>query len=354
MSTTTLAAGAATPAVGRPDAPTAHLILPADASREEWLTVRRAGIGGSDVAAILGLDDYRGPLKVWEEKAGYQEPENDRMRWGTRLEGVIAEGFEEETGLATAIPAGTFAHLDRPWALVNIDRHVLDETGAVVAALELKNKSEYVAKKWEGNDEAPDAPALQAHWATAVGGYSHSYVAALLGGNRLTVFRQERNEELIAELFRICGEWYQRHIIEGVRPPADGAKGTKDFLAALYEVKPEAIKEIPLDEAKALRARRASLKDQAKALEDQLTEVENQMRDTAGSNAVVKSGKGVAWTWKPTGRFSDKQFRELRPDLVKKYTTTVEVIDGARVKADLPEIHTKCRARVLLVPAKEI
>ncbi len=353
MSTTTLEAGATTPAAGRPDAPTARLILPTSATHEEWLTVRRSGIGGSDVAAILGLDDYRGPLRVWEEKAGYREPENDRMKWGKRLEGVIAEGFEEETGLVTSVPAGTFAHLDRPWALANIDRHVLED-GLVVAPLELKNKSEYVAKKWEGNDEAPDSPAIQAHWYTAVGGYSHSYVAALLGGNRITVFRQERNEELIAELFRICGEWYQRHLVEGVRPKADGNKGTKDLLAALYEVKPEAVKEIPLDEAKALRAARASLKDQAKALEEQLTEVENQMRDRAGADAIVKAGKSVAWTWKPSGKFSDKQFREKYPDLVEKYTTTVEVIDGARVKADLPEIHTKCRARVLLVPAKEI
>jgi putative phage-type endonuclease len=341
------------PFEGRPDAPTARLILPSAASHEEWLTVRRCGIGGSDVAAILGLDDYRGPLRVWEEKAGYQEPENERMKWGKRLEGVIAEAFEEETGLVTAIPAGTFAHLDHPWALANIDRHVLED-GRVVAPMESKNKSEYVAKKWEGNEEAPDSPAIQAHWYTAVGGYSHSYVAALLGGNRLTIFRQERNEELIAELFRICGEWYQRHIVEGVRPPADGNKGTKDFLAALYDVKPEAVTEIPLSEAKALRARRASLKDQAKALEEQLAEVENQMRDRAGEHAVVKAGKGVAWTWKPSGKFSEKTFREKYPEKVAQYTTTVEVIDSARVKAELPEIHTKCRGRVLLVPAKEI
>src|SRR5690606_13419543 len=181
MSTITLDAVAETSTAGRPDAPTARLILPAGASREEWLTVRRAGIGGSDVARILGLDEYAGALRVWEEKAGYEEPSNGRMKWGTRLEAVIAEGFEEETGLTTAIPAGTFAHLDHPWALANIERHVLED-GAAVAPLELKNKSEFVARKgWEGSDEAPDAPAIQAHWYTGVGGYSHAYVAALLG-----------------------------------------------------------------------------------------------------------------------------------------------------------------------------
>src|SRR5690606_26374463 len=91
-----------------------------------------------------------------------------------------------------------------------------------------------------------------------------------------------------------------------------------------------------------------------KALEQQLTEVENQMRDRAGADAVVKAGKGVAWKWAPTGKFSDKSFRENYPDLVDEYTTTVEVIDSARLKAEKPEIHTKCRARVLPVPAKGI
>ncbi|MFJ4627090.1 YqaJ viral recombinase family protein [Streptomyces sp. NPDC088847] len=353
MSTTTLEAGAIAPAAGRHDAPTARLLLPANASREEWLTVRRAGIGGSDVAAILGLDDYRGPLKVWEEKAGYQEPEHERMRWGTRLEAAIAEGFEEETGLTTAIPPGTFVHLDRPWAIANIDRFAIED-GEIVGPVELKNKSEYVAKRWEGNDEAPDAPAIQAHWYTAVGGYRKSYVAALLGGNRLTVFEQARNEELIAELFRYCGEWYQRHIVEGVRPQADGLKATTELLAALYEVKPEAVAEVDLGPARELRARRASLKDQVKALEDQLNEVENQMRDAAGTAEVVKSGKDVAWSWKANGAFAPKRFREAEPELAAAYTHQVDAIDTDRLKADHPELFTRYRARVLRVPAKEL
>lgn len=37
-------------------------------TRADWLKLRRRGIGGSDVAAILGLSKWRTPLEVWQDK----------------------------------------------------------------------------------------------------------------------------------------------------------------------------------------------------------------------------------------------------------------------------------------------
>ena len=34
----------------------------------EWLKLRKSGIGGSDVGAILGLNKYSSPMKVYKEK----------------------------------------------------------------------------------------------------------------------------------------------------------------------------------------------------------------------------------------------------------------------------------------------
>lgn len=354
MSTITLDAVAETSTAGHPEAPTARLVLPAGASREEWLTARRAGIGGSDVAAILGVDPDRGPLKVWYEKAGYEEPETERMRWGKRLEQAIAEGFEEETGLGTVVPAGTFAHLDHPWAVANPDRWAVED-GVILGPVELKNKGEFVADKWEEVDEAPHQPATQAHWYRGVAGHTRgSWVVALVGGNRLRVFFQPTSEELTAEMFRLAGDWWQRHIVEGVRPKADGLKRTSDFLAALYDVKAEEVTEVEVTEARALRLKYASLSDQAKALDAQLEEVKNLMRDTAGPAEIVKVGKAVAWSWKANGNFKSKQFREAEPELAARYVRTVEEIDTDALAAEHPEIYAKYRARVLRVPKKEI
>ncbi|MFE3149098.1 YqaJ viral recombinase family protein [Streptomyces sp. NPDC059218] len=335
-----------------PETPTARLILPAGASEEEWLAVRRTGIGGSDVAAILGLDKRRGPRKVFEEKHGYREPENTYMRAGKYLEPVIAQWFEDETGLKTVNMPGTFAHIEHDWARANIDRGVLDDAGKVVAPLECKNKSEYLKDEWEDTEEAPDGPALQAHWYAGVCGWSHSYVAALVGGNRLRVFWQERNEELIAELFKKCGEWFERHVIEGFPPPVDGLESTKELLAALWEARPEAVAEIPMDKAMSLRDQRADLKAQIKALESQLTAVENEMRDTAKDAEIVRVGKSTAWTWKANGNFAPSRFQAEQPELAASYMRTVQVVDTDRLKTEQPEIYRQYRARCLFVPKK--
>ena len=37
-------------------------------SQIDWLKERQKGIGGSDVAAILGMSPWRTPYQVWEEK----------------------------------------------------------------------------------------------------------------------------------------------------------------------------------------------------------------------------------------------------------------------------------------------
>ena len=39
-------------------------------NREQWLTERTKGIGGSDASAILGNNPYKTSKDLWEEKKG--------------------------------------------------------------------------------------------------------------------------------------------------------------------------------------------------------------------------------------------------------------------------------------------
>src|SRR5690606_38820092 len=68
--------------------------------RSEWLEWRKKGIGGSDAAAIVGLDKYRSAFDVYAEKVGLkaEEPDNEAMRQGRDLEQYVAERFMEATG----------------------------------------------------------------------------------------------------------------------------------------------------------------------------------------------------------------------------------------------------------------
>lgn len=103
----------------------AELILNADASREDWLKVRNTGLGGSDCGSILGLNPYKSALTLWSEKTGMMQPEdlskNERVWWGSHMEPVIAQRFEEITDKKVR-RRGTLRDNDYPYMLANIDR----------------------------------------------------------------------------------------------------------------------------------------------------------------------------------------------------------------------------------------
>ncbi len=336
----------------RPEAPQARLILSRRASRRRWEATRREGIGGSDVASIFGLaGKYSSPRHVYEEKHGrptFRETEPAEI--GREIEQFIARMFTKRAGLKVKMPSGMLQNTARPWMRANVDRYVLDATGAIVAPLECKNRSEYQAADWE--EGVPDGPALQCYWYMAVGGWDHGYVAALVGGNKLRWFRLERDEEIIGEIVGHCEAWYYRHIVEGFPPPADGLEATTSLLARLWEVRPEAVVDVPLDKAKALLAREARMTERVKAAEEQLRSVQNEMRLMAGDAEVVQAGGQVAWTNRQNSAFSPKRFTAAYPELAATYTHQVDALDMDRLKAGSPEEYRLCRARQLRTTKK--
>lgn len=59
-------------------------------SHDEWLNARKNYIGGSDAAAVLGLNPYKSNLELWQEKTGLVTPEDisDKpyVKYGTQAE----------------------------------------------------------------------------------------------------------------------------------------------------------------------------------------------------------------------------------------------------------------------------
>lgn len=337
-----------------PETPTACLGLGADAPQEQWEAFRREGIGGSDVAALLGLaGKYTSPRHVYEEKHGRPTfVETEAAEIGREIEDFIASMFSKRADLETAVTPGTYVNLDRPWMRANVDRFVLnpDGSGAVIAPLECKNRSEYQIDDWE--DGVPDAPAIQCYWYMAVCGWDHGYVAALVGGNKLRWHRLERDEDIIGELVEHCEGWFQRHVVEGAPPPADGLEATEKLLARLWEVTPETIAEISVDEARRLRAEHAKATQAVEDATAYLRRVQNEMRLAAGANEIVKAGGVPVWTNKQNSTFAPKRFRTEQPELAARYTHMVKAIDTDRLKADDEAMFRRYRARQLRVPAK--
>ncbi|MFF4388512.1 YqaJ viral recombinase family protein [Streptomyces sp. NPDC001552] len=338
------------------DAPTARLLLPPNTPRDVWADARRQGIGGADVAALLGLGEgkYTSPRHVYEEKHGRPTfKDNESAEIGREIEPFIGRMFSKRSRVKIAGTPGTLVHVDRPWMRVNVDFLTRERPGPASGLLECKSRSEYQADQWE-RGAVPDAPAIQCHWGMAVGGWDHGYVAALVGGNKLRWVRLERDEEMIEQLVDHCGTWFEKHVVEGAPPPADGYEATTKLLAKLWSVKPADVVQVDLPKAKELRARRADIKERKKALEHELRAVENEMRLLTGASEIAMAGGKQAWTNKQNGNFCDDEFAEAEPEMAAEYTHLVPARDLERLKTEQPAIYAKYRGRRLVVSSKEI
>ena len=73
----------------------------AGVTQEQWLKLRKKGIGGSDAGAVCGLNPYSSAMKVFQDKTSseVEVTDNESMRIGRDLEDYVARRFMEATGL---------------------------------------------------------------------------------------------------------------------------------------------------------------------------------------------------------------------------------------------------------------
>ena len=207
--------------------------------REDWLEVRKQGIGSSDAAAAVGLNPYKSQLELWLEKTGRDgnlpkvdpHDEESPLYWGTLLEHIVAAHYTKRTGNRVRRINAVLQHPDPglPWMLANIDREV---TGAPdVQILECKTAGINGARLWK--DGVPEYVQLQVHHQLAVTGKQTADVAVLLGGQHLEIHRIERDDRLIARLIDLERQFW--HYVESdTPPPADGSDSAELALRCLY------------------------------------------------------------------------------------------------------------------------
>lgn len=216
----------ATDAAPRRVTPTAVRLLHADADRDAWLAARRAGIGSSDVAAILGVVERRTPLHVYHDKRGdLVDEQTEPMLWGSLLEEPVAREWARRNRSVIA-RVGLVANVDTRWAMATLDRRVaecpLNRDVRQACALEVKCRSAFKADRWRA--DVPDDVLAQTVWQMEVTGFDHIHVAVLIGGNdyRQTVIR--RDFKVAAYITGEVKRFRDEHLVPGVPPPADLTK----------------------------------------------------------------------------------------------------------------------------------
>ncbi|WP_423378744.1 YqaJ viral recombinase family protein [Burkholderia sp. LMG 32019] len=217
--------------------PALKLVKTADLSRDDWLAVRRTGIGGSDAAAAVGLNPYMSALELWLDKTGLAEgmPRPDPADttsptyWGTLLEPIVAAVYTQQTGNKVRKVNAVLRHPSIPWMLANIDREIVGAHD--VQILECKTAGEYGARLWR--DGVPEYVQLQVQHQLAVTGKTAAHVAVLLCGQALEVHRIERDDALIGRLIELEARFW-RFVETDTPPPADGSESADRALRHLY------------------------------------------------------------------------------------------------------------------------
>lgn len=94
--------------------------------REEWLRIRKTGLGGSDAGAVCGLNPYVSPMAVYRDKVSDETEleDNEAMRQGRDLEEYVAQRFMEETGLKVRRSNKMYRSVEYPWMIADVDRMV--------------------------------------------------------------------------------------------------------------------------------------------------------------------------------------------------------------------------------------
>lgn len=156
-----------------------------DDVQAQWLANRNAGIGGSDVAAIMGLSPWKSPLEVWLEKTHRREPEDishrEAVAMGTELEETVLHMYRKRHPERRPHRANaSLTAIGRPWALASLDGITHDnELGAGV--LEIKTGS----KESEWEEGVPIHYLTQVVHYMSVTGYRFADVVALIGDRGL-------------------------------------------------------------------------------------------------------------------------------------------------------------------------
>lgn len=155
-------------------------------SEKEWLSGRMNGIGGSDASAIVGRNDYKTNIELFEEKIGRRASEDISNKpyviYGKKAEEHIRELFKLD------YPEYDVKHhefrilqnIQYPFMQASLDGELTDQDGRK-GILEIKTTNilqSMQKEKW--NDRIPDNYYLQALHYLLVTGYEFVVLRAHL------------------------------------------------------------------------------------------------------------------------------------------------------------------------------
>ena len=203
-------------------------------TRAEWLKNRKRGIGGSDIAAVIGQNPFMSNVDLWDIKTGKkQQPDlsdNPRVSYGVEAEKYLRELFAlDHPEYAVQYAEFNSVYNDKyPWALASLDGLTTELETDRQGILEIKTTEIMSATDWDKwTDRIPQNYFCQTIFYMAVAECDYADLRAAIkytakeGDKRISIrdYHIERSEveEDIAFLME-QGEKFWESVEKGISP----------------------------------------------------------------------------------------------------------------------------------------
>lgn len=280
-------------------------------NREQFLLDRKKGIGGSDVASILGISPYRTALEVYNDKTSpdlvLDEPTEDMQR-GVRVEKYILQEYSErnEVQLNSNIP--TIVDQEYPFMRANIDAKIIGQNVIVEA-----KSTKAPISSWESG--IPEYYKAQVAYYAMLTNAEYVEVPVLFSGWKYACFTYWRDEAYETSIKEAVIHFWQNHIVKNIPPKPTSPEELMAAYPKLEEKTIEADNDIRekvylLQEAQAQR----------KKLEEQEKQLKTQIQGYMGDAGMLDAGfcKLALKEIKAT-RFNANAFKEKYTELYQQY-----------------------------------
>lgn len=290
----------------------------------EWHELRRAGIGGSDAAAVCGLSRWKTPYQVWADKISEapavevpEDEEPDYITAGKILEGPVRDWFSRRTGINVIRFPKMIRNSAHPFMLANVDGLTGESMRAVDGVYEGKT-SRFDWSTPDGEVDIPFEAAVQGYHYLAVYGLDRVHYGCLVGGQKLVVAELERNDKIIEDMLAI-EEAFWAHVIDGTPPPVEA--GDVDHFRKRWQPQTGKTIELSGTYATALKVR-AGYQANVSTLKEKISKIDAEIMAAMGDAEIATFQGETLVTWKldKIGRLQGRELRAAHPDIAAEFT----------------------------------
>ena len=327
-------------------------------TEEQWLGYRRLGIGGSDVAAIMGQSPFCTGRDLYYDKRGIRPVVNeDEKNWvakevGHRLEDLVAEIFSRKHKVKVYPIRKMFRHPLYPFMQADIDFFIEFPDGTT-GILECKTSNHNCQDKWD-NDCVPINYEYQTRHYMATMNLNVVYIACLFGNNESEYVdrRIDRDYDLEEEIINEEAYFWNEYVTKGNEPPyVESGDLVLESIRKHYGPADKDVAEIILpgsdsiilDQYFSLRKEKSELKKKQDTIENQMKQLYATIVERMGvaCKGSLKDGNKIySVTYNPVyrtgiGKDGLERLKMCHPDIYEEY---VEITESRRFAAKVKEV----------------